>query len=636
MANTIDISLIVDDKGSVVVKQFGQSVDDVGQKTGTFGTRAKEAALGLGSLAGQAALAVGKIAALGSTMAAAMASVAVTASIKQFSEFEVALRDMGKVTKESFGEIQEKIMALSPALGSSTELVKGYYQVISAGVTEPKAAMDVLVVASQSAKAAHLEQSEVIKGLTKVMAGYQGEIKSASDAADLLFTIEKEGQTSFAELVPVIGELASGSHTLGVNQKELGAALALITQTAGSTSQAATQYQGVLTALMKPTTDMSKAINAMGYESAQAAIAKEGLTGVLKKLSESTGGSSEKLNKLFGDLEGLKGMVALSANGFTDFEKKIVSMNDTTGAASAAWDDYSSTLQSVWETFKNAVGKQAIMLGQELAPSIKEVLGNVVSWLEANRSLIAQGVAEWIGKMEVAIRQNLPTLQEFISYVKQAMEVVTVFGNAILKAVKWFTDFSAWLGESAAKVVLFAEKVGRLLGVIQDLGTAKATVKFEGEGSSVTPLGQKVDEMTGKIGSFADYVSSLKPVMLADFTPISDALDAIKFKSDQTLYNLANMFATVNSWQPMTGSAKTYNERYKQQLLKDMQQEMVQSAQEQAYLQSVFNTLTGAGKSSSQTTNQSISINVVSQATDPYAIAQEIRRQLKETEYRYM
>lgn len=55
------------------------------------------------------------------------------------------------------------------------------------------------------------------------------------EAAGLLFTIEKEGQTAVAELIPYIGGLEKLSHDLGISQDEMAAALALGTQTTGDT-----------------------------------------------------------------------------------------------------------------------------------------------------------------------------------------------------------------------------------------------------------------------------------------------------------------------------------------------------------------------------------------------------------------
>lgn len=304
-----------------------------------------------------------------------------TLGIKQalstFGTFESALVDMGRVTGEAFGAIKNRIMALPEALGSATELMKGYYQVISAGVKGVKDQMDTLVVASKTAKAAHIEQAEVIKGVTKFLAGYEGQVRSAAEAADLLFTIEKEGMTSVADLIPYIGGLAKISNTLNVSQYELGGALATVSHTAGSTADAVTQYEAVLSGLIKPSEQMIAFLRSLGYETGEQAIKAMGFVGVLRALQEATGGSSVALGELFGRKEAIKGFLALASEGFSTLEEKIAAMPEGIGAMDKAWKDYKNSLNGLWDTFKNTVVAMVIKTVDKHAPEIKASLKSV-------------------------------------------------------------------------------------------------------------------------------------------------------------------------------------------------------------------------------------------------------------------
>jgi len=171
------------------------------------------------------------------TITGALITAGVVKTFKDFTEYESRLTDMAKVTGQSYEEIEGSIEGIDPILGNSTELMEGYYQVISAGVKDPVQALDLLTTSAETAKSAHVDQAEVVKGITKLMAGYEGSIKDASEAADLLFSIEKEGQTNVSELIPVIGGLAKISSDLNIEQKEMAASMATITKTAGSTAE---------------------------------------------------------------------------------------------------------------------------------------------------------------------------------------------------------------------------------------------------------------------------------------------------------------------------------------------------------------------------------------------------------------
>jgi len=600
----ISLTLEVDDKGSVVVSKFSSETIN---KVKSMSERSSRSLLGMqrhfskvAGVAGKLAKKIGdlgkkvaalglKLGALGLKIAAVSASATALAgsfvlkkAIQGFAVFESALTDMGKVTKESFESIKQKVMALPSALGSATELVRGYYQVISAGVTEPKAAMETLIAAAKAAKAAHVDQSEVIKGLTKLMAGYEGEIKRVSDAADILFTIEKEGQTSVAELIPVIGGLAKISHDLGVNQNEMGASLALITQTAGSTAEAATQYQAVLMGLMKPTKEMSEALSGMGFESAQAAIQQLGLAETMRRLINYTGGSAEKMNELFGRVEAVKGVSALAANDFSLLNAKVEAMKHKTGAASGAWEKYKATLSALWETCKNTIGKQLILIGEKLAPTIKKVVETTTKWLEANRDLITAEVGAWIESIAGATKKLWPEiaavakqagewykknrdliqtkLSEWIKSLSENIQFLTPIMRTLITVAKgvWtiFERVGKAIGETAAKIWLFAEKavakVRRAIETIRELTAApiKLVTKFVGEGSTRRPLTEKINEMEHALAAFSRGASSTHPSVITEFVAKTPQRMSMSCACNKVKNQTEELASDINALEP--------------------------------------------------------------------------------------
>lgn len=297
-------------------------------------------------------------------------AVALNQIRQSFTEYDTALRDMGKVTDESMDAIAAKIREVPAELGTSAELIRSYYQVISAGVTDPIKAMDTLVSSSEAAKATHVQQAEVIKGITKVMAGYAGDVKSAAEAADLLYTIEKQGQTSFAELIPVIGDVAAISKQLGVEQQEMGAALAAVTQTAGSTSQAATQYRMMLVNLMKPTKDMQAALDSMGVSSGKAAIEQFGLAGTLQRLQLYAERSGKSVAKLFESSESLLAVAALSRGEFAQYNANLQAMDGRAGSAAKAFAEWQKSSQAVDDLLRNTLTNTLVKIGEKVMPTV--------------------------------------------------------------------------------------------------------------------------------------------------------------------------------------------------------------------------------------------------------------------------
>lgn len=314
---------------------------------------------------------------VGAALAAMKLMEFTNSAIDQFTKFQSATVDMGKVTSRSFAEISTEIEAMPKELGSATQLMTGYYEAMSAGVTKPAEAMALLTTAAKASNAAHVEQAEVITATTKLMSGFEGQIRSATEATDLMFKIEEVGQTKFRELVPVIGEAAKISKDLSVSQYELGAALAQMSQYAGSTAQAATQYKAVLFGLYKPQKAMEELFERTGYASGQAMVKQLGLSGAIKLVKSEAEKSGVTLGKFFESTEALLGISELGAKGWEEYEAKLKSMAEASGATEKAFAEWRTTFAATKQTFNNTIGLMAIEMGEKIAPTLQKAMEGI-------------------------------------------------------------------------------------------------------------------------------------------------------------------------------------------------------------------------------------------------------------------
>ncbi|MGC2423162.1 MAG: phage tail tape measure protein [Nitrospirota bacterium] len=389
-------------------------------------------------------------------------------SISDFNQYQSALTDMAKVTDDSLDSINKKIMSLGSSLGSPTELMRGYYQVISAGVTDSARAMDVLTTASKMGEASHVEQAQSILALTKVMAGYEGQIKNTSDAADLLYGIERLGQTRVSELVPVIGDVASISHVLNVNQNEMGASLARISQLAGDTSIAADEYKAVLNALIKPTKQMNDLLSEHGYASGGAAIADRGFMGVLKMIQDATDGNTTALGKLIQRREAILGFLAMMSDGGKTVANNLKVLENNTGASERAFQNWEQTGEASEKRLKDSFSRDMIDLGKIFEPVFMEFTKGLD--VIANNKLLTTGILSVVG--------------------------LTVIGGGVLKFIGIVGDLAKiWgMGEGGvagavtlATTAMEAFKKSAVLNILtQDLSTALTTTQALGAAAGLT------------------------------------------------------------------------------------------------------------------------------------------------------
>lgn len=399
-------------------------------------------------------------------------------SFNAWKEYESGLIDMGKVTDESITSIRKKIESIPAALGSSTELVRGYYQTISAGVTDADAAMDVLVTSAKAAKAAHVSQDETIKVLTKTMAGFEGQIRSAVEATDLLFSIEKLGQTSFSELVPVMGDLATATRMVGVSHQELAAGMALLTQTSGSTAEAGTKWRAVMMGLFKPTENMAKTLKSLGYETGQAMVAQLGLMGALQTLERAAKSGGTQLGKLFESSEGLTGIAAMGAGEWERYAATLREVEKSVGGTDRAVQNLKGTAEDASKTWDATMANLAAKFGEELAPTMTAEMERFSKTVIDNKDSVTQtlgGIAFTVGLISKALIGATRLYERFTNVIA---------GGAAVVAGK--LDFSDWALSSPEELKAALQKAGEqhrreLRDAAIDAGQQFGTIDLEAE-----------------------------------------------------------------------------------------------------------------------------------------------------------
>lgn len=224
------------------------------------------------------------------------------AAMRSAADFETSIINLAKVSDRPLDQMRSKIMDLDSSLGSYTELAQGYYQVMSAGVTDAAASMDMLTASSMAAKAAQVTQADSIRALTSLMTGFSGQIKNAADASDLLFSIERYGKTSVRELVSVVGDLASTARIAKISANDMAAAFSIITQTTGSTPVAATQVRSLFMNIANPSELMQKTLKGMGTNATEF-FSTNTLMDALKKLQVEAQKTGRTIGAMFTDRE---------------------------------------------------------------------------------------------------------------------------------------------------------------------------------------------------------------------------------------------------------------------------------------------------------------------------------------------
>ena len=321
------------------------------------------------------------------------------------SKLETGLAEVATISKEVSTDIDGFATKLGKlSIDTRTEsglLSEGLYQTISAGITDTADAMKFLEVAANSARAGLSSVEVSVDGLSSVVNAFGYDASEVGDIADKFFKTVEVGKLKFSDLARNIGKVAPLASNLNVSLEEVLATGAALTQGGVSLSQSFTQLRSVMTAVLKPSSTAQQTAKELGLEFNAAALASKGLAGFIEDVSEKTGNSGEKLAKLFGNVRGLSGILALAGKQSDAFNESLKLITNSTGATDNALSIMNSTFKSQVDLLKTQVSFVLQQIGAELLPVLTEELGKVSKVLmETDWDEFRQGVSDTVEVMK--------------------------------------------------------------------------------------------------------------------------------------------------------------------------------------------------------------------------------------------
>ena len=235
-------------------------------------------------------------------------------TIRKGREFEDAWSSVNTMisdTSINTVDLRDELINLSPTLGSTTDLAKGMYQVLSASV-EPAAAIEFLGEAAKSAKAGVTDVATSVDALTTVINAYGMEASDVTKVSDVMFQTVKRGKLTYGELATSLGTVVPIAANLGVNFTDIAASMSTMTRQGIDASTATMQLRQVLMSILTPSESAKILAKDLGIELGANALKTKGLVGWLKELREKTGGSADAMGKLVPNARALTGVMALA------------------------------------------------------------------------------------------------------------------------------------------------------------------------------------------------------------------------------------------------------------------------------------------------------------------------------------
>ncbi|MEP7354712.1 MAG: phage tail tape measure protein, partial [Acidobacteriota bacterium] len=395
MANLGDLVVRV----SANVNQFEQSMGTVSQRLSAIDREATRSFSGFDKLADRLT-GVGASLTAGITLPLGLATAGV---LKFAGDFDGAIREVtsltGNTTAQAFEELKGQVLGLSKSLGvDAVGSAKALYEVLSANIPADNA-LAFLETATRTAIAGVTSTKTAVDGLTTIINSYGLSAKDASAVSDAMFQAVNFGKVHFEELAASVGIAASSAKTMHISYDELLGTMAAITLQGRTSSEAFTEIQSAMKALLSPNKEMNKLIAETGFSSAQALIDAKGFAGALQSLNTAAHGNSQALTDAFGRIEGYNAMLHVTGPGADLVTKSLGMMNDKLGATARAQAEIEQGFPRFLERFKVQVEDAAIAAGDKLLPAVKGLLTQA-SPLVA----MVSGTVDWFSKLPVPIQ----------------------------------------------------------------------------------------------------------------------------------------------------------------------------------------------------------------------------------------
>jgi len=331
-----------------------------------------------------------------------MRSVLVGTSIKLASDMDKGLREvgtlMGGLTDGEMKDMGAELEHIASATGSAMDkLTKAKYDIVSAGFNKAGNSAKVLAAAADLAVGGVTEVSTAADLLTTTLNSYNRTADDAVDVSDKLFTVVRLGKTTMNELGGSMGRVLAIAGEAGVSLDEVGASLAVLTARGQNTAEASTAIRAAIVSIFKPTTDLQKVIEELGFATGKSMLDQIGMAESLKLITKEAEKQKLPMEKLFTNVRAMQSVLPLTGKAADDFQKALIEMGKSSGATATAVAEMRKAFETDMKKLKQNVNNILRTIGDALIkiiqPKIKvlndalQTLGDI-GWENVAKTMI--------------------------------------------------------------------------------------------------------------------------------------------------------------------------------------------------------------------------------------------------------
>ena len=459
-------------------------------KLSGFAGGARDKLEGLAGTLGNAAVKGAALAAGFLGFQGAVASVnAATSSVLSFDKELANVNTVLTGSGVSIKQLEQQILLLPPSLGSATELTKGLYQALSAGV-EPAKAVGFVAEQAKLASSGLTDLSTTVKVSTAAMDAFQLSSDQASHISDVLFTVVQRGKTEFDPLAKSIAQVFPLAKSLGLSFEDTAATVTTLTKVFPTTSEAITGFRSLLSNVTGHLDDF----RAAGVR-VNEVISQRGMTGLIEELARITGQSAEVLKARFiPDVEGSTAALALMGPQLQAQKDNVQAFSNVVGANSTAFEKQQASISSALDRIKTGI--ERIFLGGSISTLGKALLEPIEQWV----ILLGQGGQASVEFAQVATAS--------LSGITGALGLVIQSGAKVIEGWQRIGQAVATVGSFYFDTLDTLTVAANKLGLVSDEEASRTLANYAKQSLGIRQMAIDLGAAADETAKFGDQVQA--------------------------------------------------------------------------------------------------------------------------------
>jgi len=444
-------------------------------------------------------------------------------------------------------------------LGSATELADALYQTISAGVTEPAAALQFLEKAAKGAKIGLATSFEAVDLGTTILNAFGYEASEAGRVFDEVQVAIREGKTTFAQLAASVGQAAPAFATAKLSSAELMAAMATLTKGGIDTASAATYLKNCVLQIINPAKSAAKVMDQLGIQYGAAAFKSKGLAGVFKEIEEKTKGNTDALVQIVPNIRAFMAVASLAGEQSAEFARILDAENNALGEQAKRWADVQKRADFALSQLKDSLHAaliegftpvleamaEWIQQGDNLKNLTKafqdfaSTAGNALKWVGENIDLVVLGLKLLAAGWVISKLAMLAGAFEAVGFAAKGATLAVralqgvVAGFAIGESLKWIFEQAGKMAESGIyrelKSKTFAQDLVTGLRDLKDKSKQELEALAAIAEKEISKFAGQLTDLRHKLATFDDtHLRILGPGVRREIADTASKLEYLK------------------------------------------------------------------------------------------------------------